>query len=202
MTTLRQVLTDTYRQLGVLGIGRRAPSPAEAVDGLAAFNAMWKSMQGRVIGQRLTRKWDATAGITACAGGLYNVNVYTPAEPVNGTRIGMIGSHTVTATDGTIEGAASVTKAGSWFYREDLADWVLETTLGLDDDQPFAPEMDEALSFMLAARLLGQFGKPLTPLIQEGATRGQAQLRQLYGAKPTVRVDRVLLRGVGTLQRC
>lgn len=199
MTTLRQIITATYRELAVLGVGRRAPNPAETVDALAAFNAMWKSMQGRVIGQRLTRQWSATAGVAAIEGGLYAAAVSTPAQPHNGARIGMIGAHTVTAADGTIEGLASVTKAGSWFYREDLADWLLETDKGLDDSQPFAPELDEALAFMLAARLLGQFGKPLTPLIQEGSARGQAQLRQLYGAKPVVRVDHILLRGVGNL---
>lgn len=202
--TLRELITAYCMVLNLTSQGRTVPNGFEFQSGVKAFNAMWRAYQGRIIGQRLARVWTASAGDTACAGGLYAVNVHTPAEPANGTRIGVIGARTVTATDGTIEGAASVvtTASTTWFYREDLGDWIKERDLTLDDNHPFCAELDEALPFMVAARLTDQFGKDATALIQAGQNQGEVQLREIYGAKPVVRVARPLLRGVGRRWPC
>lgn len=193
--TLREVITTALRLKGVLGDGQRAPSAEQAVDGLAAFNAMWRSMQGKEVGQRLKRVWDAEAGDDAIAGGLYSVNVTTPEEPNNGDRIGVTGAVTVTAGSGTIEEAASKVTTGptSWFYREDIADWVKETDLGLDDDHPFSSDMDEGLPYMLAMRL-PDYGAEPTPEVVQLAGEGRARLRQLYGARRVVNAPAALLR--------
>ncbi len=194
--TLRQILTTAYTETGLISEAQPVMSAYQAQVGVKAFNAMCRAEYGKRIGQPLHRDWTAVAGATACPGGLYAVNVKTPANPDPGTRIGVVGARTVTATDGTIE-EATTTAGGSWFYRDDTATWVREKELTLDQEHPFCEAMNEALPYMVALRLLNGF-EP-TQTILTGAAQGQRQLRELYGDKRPARVDTALLR---TLNRC
>lgn len=199
MSTVRDLITRAGRIIQEVNEGARAPVAYLGSEvGLTAFNALMREMRGVQIGQRLRRSWNASAGDTACAGGLYNVNVTTPCEPANGDRIGVLGARTVTADEDTIEGAASVTttESTSWFYREDLADWLKEEDATLDDDSPLSGECDESLACMIAARMyLEQFGE-ITPSLAKLNENGRAKIGQLYRARVVVRADNAVLRGL------
>jgi hypothetical protein len=197
--TVRTIITRAGRIIQEVTEGAAAPTAWLSDEvGLNAFNAMMKDMRGAQIGQRLARDFAATAGDTAQPGGIYNCNVYAPAEPFNGDRFRVIGARTVTASDDTIQAAASVTTtvSTSWMYREDAGNWQKEEDLTLDDASPLQDECDEALAFMTAARMyIEQFGD-LSAGIAAGAEWGRNRIRQLYFSRASVSVDNALLRGM------
>lgn len=205
MTTLRQIITRAARVVGAATAeGQRAPSADDADVAKDLFNDMLREFRGQEIGLKLTRQRDVTAGDVAVPGGLYALNVYTPEEPKNGDRIGVVGARTITATTGdTIEGAASVTTtvSSSWFYREDLADWKLEADVAnLSHDHPLSTDCDEALVACLAARWKFDRDGDVPPGMSGQAQRGRGRIRELYGARVLVPVAGALMRGLA--HRC
>lgn len=199
MTTVRVIMTRSARIVQEANEGTPAPNAWFASEvALGAFNDMMRDMRGQEIGQNLKRKWDATAGDTAIAGGLYKVNIYTPDEPKNGDRFGVIGARTVTATEDTIETAASVvtTASTTWFYREDSADWIKEADLTLDSQSLLSSECDEALAAMLAARChLETFGQ-VPQGLSNFALSGRGRIRRLYKPRRVVAAENAVLRGL------
>jgi hypothetical protein len=204
MTTVRQIATRAGRIASQVNEGQATLQPYAADVALVTFNAMMRDMRGAQVGQPLSRDWNATAGITANPGGLYVVDVSTPDEPRNGDRIGVIGARTVTATEDTIEGAASVTtsEGTTWFYREDLADWKKEEDVGLDDESPLIGDCDEALAMMLAGRMYQERFGDLPAVLAGMAASGEGKVRQLYGARRAVRAPSPVLRGLAQRRFC
>lgn len=199
MTTVRVIMTRAARIVAEATEGQPAPTAYFASEtALIAFNDMMRDMRGQEIGQKLARQWSASAGDTAIAGGLYKVNVYTPDEPKNGDRLGVIGARTVTATEDTIETAASVTTTVSttWFYREDMADWLKEEDLGLDDESLLSSECDEALAGMLAARAQLEQNGAVAQGLTNFALQGRSRIRRLYKPIKRVGAEHAMLRGM------
>lgn len=197
--TVRTIITRAGRINQEAHEGQRVLPPYRANEvGLNAFNDLMQDMRGVQIGQRLARDWAAATGDTALPGGIYAVDVYSPAEPYNGDRFSVIGARTVTATDDTIEGQSAVTTTvtTSWMYREDAGNWQKEERLTLDDASPLQAECDEALSLLTAARMhLEQFGE-LTPTLSALAQQARNRIRQIYMNRTSVSVDSALLRGL------
>lgn len=119
--------------------------------------------------------------------------VYLPPKPRDGSRIGVIDPHSLLSTytitlDGngrTVEGSAtsSVTTAGTekiWFYRADLADWVLFSTLGGADDMPFPDEYDDYFIVELSQRLAPRHSANIHPASIARARRVLSKLRSRY----------------------
>jgi hypothetical protein len=204
MTTVRVIMTRAARIVAEATEGQPAPTAYFASEtALTAFNDMMRDMRGQEIGQKLARQWSASAGDTAIAGGLYKVNVYTPDEPRNGDRIGVIGARSVTATADTIETAASVTTAAStsWFYREDMADWLKEEDLGLDDESLLSSECDEALAGMLAARAQLEQTGAVAQGLSNFALQGRGRIRRLYKPVEVIAAESAVLRSMAQ-RRC
>jgi hypothetical protein len=203
MTTLRQIMTDAAVIVAAASEGQPAAVAYDADRAVKIFNRMMREFRGQEIGQKLKRQWDAAASDIAIAGGLYAVNVSTIERPNNGDRLGVIGARTVTASTGaTIEGAASVTTADNttWFFRDDLGDWVKEEDLTLDDDHLLSTDADEALVECLAARWFFERESRLTPELTTLAQKGRSRLFQLYGSRRVVAADGPLLRGLAQRQ--
>lgn len=191
--TVQDILRRALRLLRVLPAGAGI-SGTEAADALETFNAAIRGLYGHGVGPKLSPT--TTDDGYALVGGLYSVDVTTPIYPKDGHRIGVIGARTVTAYDGsTIEGAASVTTTGnaSWFYRADLADWVLEADRALSDDSPYSPDLDEALSCYMAFALAPEYGAAITPELQAMINAGRSQISQRYGYRAQQTIDTGLL---------
>lgn len=197
--TVGTIITRAGRIMQEANEGRPALVAYVASEvGLNAFNAMMRDFRGVLIGQKLSRDFAAEAGDTAAPGGIYNCNVYAPEEPFNGDRFRVLGARTVTASDDTIESAASVvtTESTSWMYREDQGNWQKEEDLELSDASPLQDECDEALAILTAARIyLEQMGD-LTPTLSALASQSRNRIRQLYMNRTSVSVPSVLLRGL------
>lgn len=198
MTIVRDLITRAGRITHEVGEGNPALEAYGADVALTAFNAMMADMRGVQLGQRLSRVWDAAAGDTALAGGIYNCAVYTPAQSLNGDRFRVLGARTVTATDDTIEGASSVTTtvATSWMYREDQGNWQKEADLALTDESPLQAECDESLAVLTAARMYGETFGEMPQALAVMAVSARNRIRQLYQARAFVSVDNALLRGL------
>lgn len=92
--------------------------------------------------------------------------VFLDPQPYDGARVnvidvaGVFGTHNVVvnANGRKIEGGTSVTLSDdntnkTWFYRSDLAEWVLIDDLTEDSNSPFPDEFDDYLIIKLAMRL-------------------------------------------------
>lgn len=125
--------------------------------------------------------------------------VYLPPQPSDGARMAVIdpaarlslANLTIDGNGRTIEGAASQILTTSsinkiWFYRADLGDWVLLSTLtGVDPEEfPFPPEFDEYFITMLAMRLNPRYGRALHQSTADALTATLSKLRARY--KPRV----------------
>jgi hypothetical protein len=197
--TVRTIITRAARIVQEAYEGQAAPVAWVSNEiGLNAFNDLMKDMRGVQIGQKLARDFAAVAGDTASPGGIYNCNVNTPEEPFNGDRFRVLGARTVTASDDTIESAASVTTTAStsWMYREDQGNWQKEEALTLDDASPLQDECDESLSILVAARIYLEQTGDLSPTLSGLSSGAKNRIRQLYMNRTAVSVDSALLRGL------
>jgi hypothetical protein len=202
MTTARQLLTRAARITGDASEGMAAPAAYPMQVGLNALNAMMREFRGVEIGPKLKRNWHPVVGAAARPGDLYAIDIQTPCQPRSGDRFGVIGAHTVTGNGDTIEGAASVTTTAStsWFYREDLGDWLKEQDVGLDDAHLLTTDLDEALAYCVAARWYFENTGEVTQVIATEAQTGRGRVRQVYGYRPIVCADGPLLRGLAERQ--
>lgn len=86
----------------------------------------------------------------------------------------------------TIEITAPAT-GSQWFYRDDLAQWVLCQDMAIADECPFPKEFDDFFICALAKRLAPRFGKITAKETIETAARTLARLKARYRqSAPTV----------------
>ena len=67
-----------------------------------------------------------------------------------------------------------------WFYRSDLADWVLLGPLVLADEMPFPQEFDDYFTILLAMRLNPRYGRQLDPQSKARFDNQQLQFINRY----------------------
>jgi hypothetical protein len=95
-----------------------------------------------------------------------DTTIYFPATPSDGSRMGFVnvGSTGVITFDGNgrlIDGNATLSQpvtGSTWFYRADIATWVLMAALAIDTQMPLPAEFDDLLVCGLAMRLAPRFG--------------------------------------------
>ena len=76
-----------------------------------------------------------------------------------------------------------------YFYRADLADWVLIETATADAQVPFPPTYDELLELAVLSRLSSRFGRALTPDQVQRHMRLISKLKSQYRQKTPAGVD-------------
>jgi hypothetical protein len=190
---VRDLIYRALREIGAIGAAE-VPTDADADDALEAFNAMQREMFGVVVGPRLIPAPATTSRSVEngerCITGASPVTLTLGASPRPGNRFGVVsgvGAVTINPNGQRINGAltATVVTSGSWFYRDDTANWEQERDLVLNDDSIFAPELDEALVYMLAVRLAPSFGEAvtLTPTISALAAQGTQVFAMRYGRR-------------------
>lgn len=92
---------------------------------------------------------------------------------------------TLDANGRTIEGATSKTLsdaylAKEWFYRADLGDWILISSLDADSESPFPYEFDDFLILSLAVRISPSAGVSTAPETMEYLRQQKSKLRARY----------------------
>ncbi len=70
-----------------------------------------------------------------------------------------------------------------WFYRADLGNWALVTTLVADDENPFPAEFDDLFTTMLAFRLNPRYGATTAPETTEVLKRSVRHFKARYSQK-------------------
>jgi len=192
---VQDLIKRALRELNTYAAGQ-SPTGAELTDALSSYNTMLRSMFGVAVGPRLL-PIVAGASTSAINGGLYRtaagITLTLPANPRDGSRFGVSNnsgaSVTITANGWRIAGAASVSVAtgtnATYFFRGDTGAWTLEADQALTDATIFAPDMDEHLVFMLAARLqAGYSDAPPPPTVIALAQAGEVAFVQRYGRGP------------------
>lgn len=191
--TVRDVIKRALRMVNAIVAGEE-PEADEMDDALTAYNGMIRGMFGHGVGQPLLR--GASDATQALAGGLYAVpTLATPQCPSNGDRFGVVGATTINAAPGsTIQGGAQVVTVGpgSWFYRQDLADWRLENEQTLDDGPPFADDCNAGLAAMLAMEIAPEYGAEPSALVIKKANDADLRISQRYGCNPEAVIDPAL----------
>lgn len=123
--------------------------------------------------------------------------LYFPEQPNPGARMALVQG--TGAGDGGVGGATITldgngrtietlsTKAFSqpiaarqWFYREDLGDWQVVTTLLASDQCPFPPELDDLWITGLSMRLAPRFGKTTSQNTKDTFVSNMKTLKTRY----------------------
>jgi hypothetical protein len=122
-------------------------------------------------------------------------NVYFPPQPSDGSRMAIIDPNgllaaapvTVHGNGRTVQGAETqvIDTDGAeliWFYRAELGDWVLLSTLtgAADEDFPFPSEFDDYFITTLAGRVNPRYGRALSEETVVALTRTLGKLRARY----------------------
>jgi hypothetical protein len=122
-----------------------------------------------------------------------SATVYLDPNPRDGARIGVIDSKDNLATYNVVlngngrnvESTSSITLATNslnrtWFYREDLGNWVRVSDLVAGDSSPFPNEFDDLLTTMLAFRLNPRYGAETSTEMIEVLKRMRKMFRARY----------------------
>jgi hypothetical protein len=128
------------------------------------------------------------------------LTVYLPQSPNPGSQMavvqgsgagdgGQVGDVlTLNGNGRTIEGAATQTfifaspafTPQRWFYRDDLADWVLVEDMELGDELPYPSEFDDFFICALSKRLAPAYGKIIAKETVETALRAESAFYARY----------------------
>lgn len=178
--TVREIIRRALQLLRVVS-PRETPTSDEVADGLLAYNAMIAAYRGHGVGPAL-RPMSANCGY-ARPGGLHDdTALATPLKPFDGCRFGVTGACTVTS-DLAIDGG-TVTEPTVWFYRADLATWIVEADASdLDEDTQFPSTFDEAFAALLAMRLPDYGAEPSQSLV---VMADQAESRLIARYRPRI----------------
>lgn len=224
MTTIRQIITDAYRESGILEVGV-SPDADEHEEGLRQLRRLIRSLFGNELGEQLRSVNFGSSGfgnpyavdedrsddirsvyLPVNVRLIFNIGeaelLYLPPNPMDGARIGIIdaksnfNSYSV-ILDGNgrkIEGTTSIIlqDAGlnrEWFYRSDLADWVLITDPDAEDENPFPAEFDDLLTTLLAFRINPRYGAETDTNLGETLREMRSRFRSRYRQEMEVPVE-------------
>lgn len=206
---VRDHIKRALRLVGVLPSGRE-PTAAQAADALVAYQSMIMALPAMAMAARWIYQ-DVTTDVTAEENDFLRVNSETPITiylPTSTT-----GRDRAVDTCGTITVRCTCTSAraprdgarvwitdvfGSitprmYFYRADLAAWVLVTNLMLDSEPPLGSQFDAFLPAMLAVVLADEYDQEVKPVTASLAQEGMTQIASRFRQSVSVGVDTALL---------
>lgn len=219
MTTIRQIITDAYRESGIIQIGT-TPEAEQFDEALRRLQTIVSSLVGHEAGENFS---DQSFGSNNYAFGYQSyyvpgnvrlfVNdtairtVYLNPEPQAGARFSVVDVNgdfattpfTVLANGRKIEGSDSVTlntdgTNTQWFYRDDLAEWVKVTDIDADEESPFPSEFDDFLIISLAMRLHPRYQQQTAQETLIAWKRAKSQFRARYKQTRNMYPDTALVR--------
>lgn len=119
--------------------------------------------------------------------------LYLHPNPQDGSRLGVIDASanfatynlTLNGNGRTVDGAttdvlSTNSQSIQYFYRADLGDWKVITTLATTDQMPFPEEFDDLFVIMLAMRLNPRNSQPLSKESAAAMERSRGQFRARY----------------------
>lgn len=187
MATCQTVITRAMRLLGLLEDGG-APSSTELDDGLASLQAMIHALPELMLGGPWTDVdvTDTTylPGVGEAPGEDVRIRLTDDTVSTDITLPARIeDSDAETGYRKPREGARIQIIAelsGSPYRRTYVytayAGWERIDALALSDASPFGPELEDALTALLAQRMAPEFSAAVSPQVQEMATRGRTQI--------------------------
>ncbi len=198
MTTIRQLITDGYRESGIIAVGA-SPDAEEHEEGLRQIRRIIRSFFGHELGENLITIDDTDVedyvpeNSRVVFNSLGPVSVYLHPDPADGARFGFIDRAinfsnyplTINGNNRSIEAADDIlidTDGANqeYFYRQDLANWVRITDPDADDESPFPSEFDDLLTTALAFRLNPRYGAETTMNLMEILSMMKKRFRARY----------------------
>lgn len=214
MTTIRQLITDAFRESGVIGVGVD-PDAEEHVEGLRHVNRLFRSLLGNELGEPLqAAHYDDVILLTYVPSNVrVVVDLAAPGElnlnenPRDGARFSVsdIGGNLAT-NNLTVYGNGRLIEENDslvlntnnlnreWFYRADTSNWVRVTDLAADDLSPFPEEFDDLITTMLAIRLNPRYGGAIDEGLVAAMKRSLRQFRARYRQSNQETVDDGIVR--------
>lgn len=183
MATCQQIITRAMRLLGLLEDGGSASS-TELANGLESLQAMVDSLPALMLGG----PWvDVDVTDTSyMAGEDERIRLTDPDVSTDITFPSRIQDYDADTEDGyrkPREGARVqiIAELSGQSYRRTYvytayAGWARIDALALADANPFGPNLDDALTGLLAQRIAPEFGVGVGAQVQELASRGRTQL--------------------------
>lgn len=197
------VISRAFRLLGTLA-GGDTPAASDAIDALAAFNAMKRAWFGTLIGPRLTSVGLSGASGQAENGGEYAIPPNTfilsaPSNPRPGNRFGVVDVNfsfsgatpcSILRNGRLLIGlAANIVlstpgQSGRWWYRGDTGNWIQEAdTPALTSAIEFPDPLIAYMPYMLAVAMAAEFSADVTAEIEAANLEGRAVLARTYGRR-------------------
>lgn len=224
MTTLRDIVTDAFRESGLVQVGL-TPEADEFDEALRKLKTIIASLYGNemgspltpisygpgsTVGPRSTARYDtltvpANARLLVTADQSYSV--YLNPNPADGERFAVVDASTNFGTNPftvygngrNIEGVTSFGlntdgDARQWFYRADLGNWVVITDLTASSESPFPAEFDEMLILMTAMRIHPRYQVQTAAETVADLRRAKSQFRARYSQVKSMPSDLALRR--------
>jgi len=214
LTTVRQLITDGFREAGIIALGTDPDAEAHE-EGLRHVNRLFRSLLGNELGDHLTNVY--YEDIETLDYIPLNVRVLCDLDadetltlssaPRDGSRLGIldVGGNFATnnlillGNGSRIEDVESLTLSTNllnreWLYRADLGNWARITDLAADDLSPLPEEFDDLFTTLLAFRLNPRYGGDTGVNLLETLRRMRSQLRARYGQVSEQTVDDGILR--------
>lgn len=133
--------------------------------------------------------------------------LYLQPNPQDGARVAVVdntgnfATHnlTINGNGRRIEGASSVdldtdSVKRQWFYRSDIAEWVLVDELTANSQSPFPEEFDDYLITRLAMRMNPRYQAQTAPETLAAMRQAKNQFTSRYSQRTEVGVEDALLR--------
>ena len=198
MTTIRQIVTEAFRESNLIQVGD-APDGAEYQEAEAKLLSFIRSVFGAEFGENLSsvRIEDTDVWFTPNTRVLVDEKtvpeIILPDRPMDGERFAAIDVRnvlsptktlTVKTRTGLINGTTQVVLNSpgedvEWFYRADLNQWLPVTPLTSDSQLPFPSEFDDFFILWLAFRLNPRFGVETRP----ESVQAYQRIRKLFMAR-------------------
>lgn len=225
MSTVSEIIESAFRE-SELTNELQSATPTQTTQALARLQNIVGSAYGFEVGEPLDDwpigfegvhnprgigwtqlQWERPRiNVRMVAASITAQTVYLPANPYDGSRVGLVdplsrlaaAPITLDAQGRSIEGAATFLANVDalqkiWFYRADKGNWTPITPLVYADDFPFPPEFDDYFITMLAMRLNPRYGRSITSDSAAALSRSMTMLQARYKQSENVGVDPALL---------
>lgn len=210
MTTVLSIITQSYRESNLIGLGV-TPNDKEQAEALPLLSALVGSAVGFAIGEQLAdwpigevgvvygRAWNQTlwnrppAGTRLLARSGTPQTVYLQANPSNGARMALVDVSqaletapiTIDANGVLIEGQPtlvinSAAEPIEWMYDAETANWTRWSAIAIDGDMPFPAKFDSYWITKLAMRLNPRYGRAIQAESASELATIEARIRAAY----------------------